>query len=201
MLSGEGNENGGKTTIGLISKKQLGTLQHTFFLHFFAVALHDYRNFRNSLFVLPFLLFLTLYEDQICGFVLVTWWVHMRNPYIEECCFSSWRYYCFSVNQHEGRVRCVSVDPKTRGDRAILPVFQVRIFLTLLSQLLSYCSFIVRSHFSIDREAVVPSLPYQVLCCCADEVAMLEYPNDVVILPVCGSWRSVKVKCLLMSER
>ena len=32
-------------------------------------------------------------------------------------------------------------------------------------------------------------------------VAMLEYLNHVVILPVCGSWRSVKVKCLLMSER
>ena len=31
MLSGEGNENGGKTTIGLISQKQLGSLQHTFF--------------------------------------------------------------------------------------------------------------------------------------------------------------------------
>ena len=34
MLSCEGNENGGKTTIGLISKKQLGTLQHTFFFTF-----------------------------------------------------------------------------------------------------------------------------------------------------------------------
>ena len=33
MLSGEGNENGGKTTIGLISKKQLSTLQHTFFFY------------------------------------------------------------------------------------------------------------------------------------------------------------------------
>ena len=37
MLSGEGNENGVKTTIGLISKKT------TFFLvHFFPVVLHDY---------------------------------------------------------------------------------------------------------------------------------------------------------------
>ena len=37
MLSGEGNENGEKTTIGLISKK-------TTFLgvHFFPVVLHDY---------------------------------------------------------------------------------------------------------------------------------------------------------------
>ena len=39
MLSGEGNENGGKTTIGLLAKKQQ---RSTLFLHFFAVVLHDY---------------------------------------------------------------------------------------------------------------------------------------------------------------
>ena len=38
MLSGEGNENGEKTT-----KKKLLDVQHTFFfVHFFAVVLHDY---------------------------------------------------------------------------------------------------------------------------------------------------------------
>ena len=37
MLSGEGNENGEKTTIGLISKKATLHVQHTFFVHFFAV--------------------------------------------------------------------------------------------------------------------------------------------------------------------
>ena len=38
MLSGEGNENGEKTTIGLISNKTTTLhLQHTFFVHFFAV--------------------------------------------------------------------------------------------------------------------------------------------------------------------
>ena len=42
MPSGEGNENGEKTTIGLISKKATLHVQHTFFVHFFAVALHDY---------------------------------------------------------------------------------------------------------------------------------------------------------------
>ena len=42
MLSGEGNENGEKTTIGLISKKTTLHVQHTFFVHFFAVVLHDY---------------------------------------------------------------------------------------------------------------------------------------------------------------
>ena len=42
MLSGEGNENGEKTTIGLISKKATLHVQHTFFLHFFAVVLHDH---------------------------------------------------------------------------------------------------------------------------------------------------------------
>ena len=42
MLSGEGNENGEKTKIGLISKKATLRVQHTFFVHFFAVVLHDY---------------------------------------------------------------------------------------------------------------------------------------------------------------
>ena len=45
MLSGEGNENSEKTTIGLISKKKNKTLhvQPTFFGHFFAVVLYDYK--------------------------------------------------------------------------------------------------------------------------------------------------------------
>ena len=42
MRSGEGNENGEKTKIGLISKKATLRVQHTFFAHFFAVVLHDY---------------------------------------------------------------------------------------------------------------------------------------------------------------
>ena len=42
MLSGEGNQNGEKTTIGLISIKTTLHVQHTFFVHFFAVALHNH---------------------------------------------------------------------------------------------------------------------------------------------------------------
>ena len=43
MLSGEGNAGEWwKTTIGLISKKATLHVQHTFFVHFFAVVLHDY---------------------------------------------------------------------------------------------------------------------------------------------------------------
>ena len=42
MLSGEGNENGEKTTVGLISKKVTLHLEHTFFVRFFAVVLHHY---------------------------------------------------------------------------------------------------------------------------------------------------------------
>ena len=42
MLSGEGNENGEKTIISLISKKTTLHMQHTFFVHFFAVVLHDH---------------------------------------------------------------------------------------------------------------------------------------------------------------
>ena len=41
-ISGEGNKSGEKTTIGLISKKATLHVQHTFFVHFFAVVLHDY---------------------------------------------------------------------------------------------------------------------------------------------------------------
>ena len=41
MLSGEGNENGEKTTIGLVSKKTTLHVQHTFFVHLFAVVLQD----------------------------------------------------------------------------------------------------------------------------------------------------------------
>ena len=43
MLSGEGNAGERwKTAIGLISKKATLHVQHTFFVHFFAVVLHDY---------------------------------------------------------------------------------------------------------------------------------------------------------------
>ena len=41
MLSGEGNENGKKTDIGQISKKATLHVQHTLFVHFFAVVLDD----------------------------------------------------------------------------------------------------------------------------------------------------------------
>ena len=42
MLRGEGNENDEKTTTGLISKKTTLHVQHTFFVHFSAVVLHDH---------------------------------------------------------------------------------------------------------------------------------------------------------------
>ena len=43
MLSGEGNaRERWKTTIGIISKETTFHVQHTFFVHFFAVVLHDY---------------------------------------------------------------------------------------------------------------------------------------------------------------
>ena len=42
MLSGEGNENGEKTTIGLINKKATLHVQDTFFVHFFAVVLYGH---------------------------------------------------------------------------------------------------------------------------------------------------------------
>ena len=43
MLSGESNaRERWKTTIGLIGKKATLDVQHPFFVHFFAVILHDY---------------------------------------------------------------------------------------------------------------------------------------------------------------
>ena len=43
MLSGEGNAGERwKTRMGLISKKATLQVQHTFFVHFFAVVFHDY---------------------------------------------------------------------------------------------------------------------------------------------------------------
>ena len=65
--SGEGNENGEKTAIGLISKKATLHVQHTFFVRFFAVVLHDYnvktsRNFPVTRFMeeMPYLFLFTL---------------------------------------------------------------------------------------------------------------------------------------------
>ena len=46
MLIDEGNENGEKTTIGLISKKETLHVQHTFFVNFFAVVFHPW-NFQK----------------------------------------------------------------------------------------------------------------------------------------------------------
>ena len=43
MVSGEGNAGERwKTTTGLISKKETLHVQQTYFVHFFAVVLHDY---------------------------------------------------------------------------------------------------------------------------------------------------------------
>ena len=42
MLSDEGNKTVIKTTIGLIRKKVTLHVQHTLFVHFFVVFLHDY---------------------------------------------------------------------------------------------------------------------------------------------------------------
>ena len=42
MLRGDGNENGERITIGLISKNTTLHLQHTFFVQSFTLALHEY---------------------------------------------------------------------------------------------------------------------------------------------------------------
>ena len=73
MLSGEGNKNGEKTTIGLINKKATLHVQHTFFEHFFAVVLHDYNMKLSETLCWYFLFFpFSCSKDRFCGFVLVT---------------------------------------------------------------------------------------------------------------------------------
>ena len=47
MLGGEGNKNGEKT-IGVISKKATLHVQHTFFVYFLAVVLHDYMHRKTA---------------------------------------------------------------------------------------------------------------------------------------------------------
>ena len=42
MLSGDDNENSQKRSVDLVSKITTLHMQHTFFVHFFAVVLHDY---------------------------------------------------------------------------------------------------------------------------------------------------------------
>ena len=42
MLSGDDNENSQKQSLDLVSKITTLHMQHTFFVHFFAVVLHDY---------------------------------------------------------------------------------------------------------------------------------------------------------------
>ena len=42
MQSGDGNKNSQKKSVGLISKETNLHLQHTFYVNFFAIVLHDY---------------------------------------------------------------------------------------------------------------------------------------------------------------
>ena len=66
MLSGEGNGNGEKTTIGLISKKTTLHVQYTVFVHFFTVVLHDHN---VKLPETSYLVLFTFFHSLI-----FTWW-------------------------------------------------------------------------------------------------------------------------------
>ena len=97
MRSGEGNENGEKTTIGLTSKKPTFHVQYTFSVHFFTVVLHDYyvkipetswlhvlwRNCRKcscSLFVFSLSLIFTLVTASISHFLTAATKFHVVHP-------------------------------------------------------------------------------------------------------------------------
>ena len=97
MLSGEGNENGEKTKISLISKKATLHVGHTFFVHFFAVVLHDYN--------------VKLPEAS---------WLHVlwRKCYTCSCSLSTVVYFHpggrqhFSSSHHCYRISCCSSNKK-----------------------------------------------------------------------------------------
>ena len=79
MLSSQGNKNGEKTTIGLISKKKtILHVQHTFFVHFFATVFarpqrEASRNFLVTRFMVEmlYLLLFTFFHSLIFTSVTV----------------------------------------------------------------------------------------------------------------------------------
>ena len=91
MLSGEGNENGEETTIGLNSKEATLHVQQTFFVYFFAVVLHDYkvkssRNFLVTRFMeeMSYVLFCSLFVFTAALFHLTSF-SHRRYKISKKC--------------------------------------------------------------------------------------------------------------------
>ena len=104
MRSGEDNENGEKTKIGLISKKATLLVQHTFFAHFFAVVLHDY----NVKLPEASLLHVFWRKCRTCSCSL---FFHCRSfsprqPLVQHFSFSHRRYKISCCSSHKKCLRC-----------------------------------------------------------------------------------------------
>ena len=87
MLSGDGNKNSQKKSVGLISKKTTLQVQHTFFVHFFAVVLHNYNVLRRKCCMCSFCSLSSRYNS------FSPWWplalLHFLTAAIKFSCYSS----------------------------------------------------------------------------------------------------------------
>ena len=139
-------------------------LKHTFCVHFIlcrCCARLQRETFGNSLLVFPFLLFLMLHEDRFCVFVHEFTCVtsDLKNAVSPRDGTITSR----SINTEGGTAALVLTRKQRRSwDRSRLSgieQFSSSNFSNVCCLSCCHIAFIVRSHFLIDREAAVPSLP------------------------------------------
>ena len=88
MLTCEGNENGEKTTIGLICKKATLQVQHTFLVHFFARCFARLQHETSQNFLV------TRSMEEMSYVLLFTF-----HAFVVHCClFSSWWLLAFLIS-------------------------------------------------------------------------------------------------------
>ena len=82
MLSGDDNENSQKQSVDLVSKITTLHMQHTFFVHFFAVVLHDYN---DKLPETSWLHVLYAPVHFFCGCRCFSPWWPLASPFSQRC--------------------------------------------------------------------------------------------------------------------
>ena len=82
MLSGDDNENSQKQSVDLVSKITTLHMQHTFFVHFFAVVLHDYN---EKLPETSWLHVLCAPVHFFCGCRSFSPWWRLASPFSHRC--------------------------------------------------------------------------------------------------------------------
>ena len=125
MLGGEGNENGEKTTIALISKKASLHVQHTFFVHFFALPL-----------------FARLRSETSRNFLVTRLWRNFRT-----CSCSLFFIHCRSFSPW-WPLAFLIFSPALKNFHVVLPTKNVS-FAFYLSLLLSVALFLVELRWPI----------------------------------------------------